>query len=106
MIFPATNNEAEYEGILMGLRLGKALRATNLLVQSDSKLVVGQIKGDYETKEERMQKYVRLTRHLIQEFDKVEFEQIPRSQNMIADEVSKQASSDEGGISTDLEMEM
>ena len=106
MIFPATNNEAEYEGILMGLRLGKALRVTNLLVQSDSKLVVGQIKGDYETKEERMQKYVRLTRHLIQEFDKVEFEQIPRSQNMIADEVSKQASSDEGGISTDLEMEM
>ena len=76
------------------------------MCSSDLKLVVGQIKGDYEAKEERMQKYVRLTRHLIQEFDKVEFEQIPRSQNMIADEVSKQASSDEGGISTDLEMEM
>ena len=30
--FPATNNEAEYEGILTGLRLGKALGATNLLV--------------------------------------------------------------------------
>ena len=41
-----------------------------------------------------MQKYVRLTRHLAQEFEKVEFEQIPRSQNMIADEVSKLASSD------------
>ena len=64
MKFPATNNEAEYEGILKGLRLGKALGATNLLVQSDSKLVVRQIKGDYEAKEERMQKYVRLTRHL------------------------------------------
>ena len=74
MKFPTTNNEAEYEGILTGLRLGKALEATNLLVQSDSKLVVGQIKGDYEAKEERMQKYVRLTRHLTQEFDKVEFE--------------------------------
>ena len=48
MKFPATNNEAEYEGILTGLRLGKALGAMNLLVQSDSKLVVGQIKGDYE----------------------------------------------------------
>ena len=46
--FPAINNEDEYEGILMGLRLRKALGATNLLVQSDSKLVVGQIKGDYE----------------------------------------------------------
>ena len=90
----------------MGLRLRKALGATNLLVQSDSKLVVGQIKGDYEAKEERMQKYVRLTRHLTQEFDKAEFKQIPKSQNMTADEVSKQASSDEGGISTDLEMEV
>ena len=52
---PATNNEAEYEGILTGLKLGKALRAKNLLVQNDSKLVIGKIKGDYEVKEERMQ---------------------------------------------------
>ena len=73
MKFPATNNEAEYEGILTGLRLGKALGATNLQVQSDLKLVIGQIKGDYEAKEERMQKYVRLTRNLTQEFDRVEF---------------------------------
>ena len=62
--FPATNNEAKFEGILTRLRLGKGLRATNLLIQSDSKLVIGQSKGDYEAKEERMQKYVRLTRHL------------------------------------------
>ena len=39
--FPATNNEAEYDGILTGLRVGKALEAKNLLLQSDSKLVVG-----------------------------------------------------------------
>ena len=52
--FPATNNKAEYEGILTGLRLGKALRAKNLLVQNDSKLVIGQIKEKYEAKEERM----------------------------------------------------
>ena len=62
--FPATNNEVEYEGILMGLRLGKALGVKNLLIRSDSKLVVEQIKGEYEAKEERMQKYLRLTRHL------------------------------------------
>ena len=104
--FSATNNEAEYEGILTGLRLGKALGATNLLVQNDSKLVIGQIKGDYEAKEERMQKYVRLMKHLTQEFDRVEFTQIPKSQNMMADEVSKLASSEEGGISTNLEMEV
>ena len=46
--FPTTNNEAEYEGILTGLRLGKALGVKNLLIQSDSKLVVEQIKEEYE----------------------------------------------------------
>ena len=73
MKFSATNNEAEYEGILMELRLGKVLGAQNLLVQNNSKLVIGQIKGEYEAKEERMQKNLRLTNHLTQEFDKVEF---------------------------------
>ena len=71
--FSATNNMIKYEGILMRLRLGKALRAKNLLVKSDSKLVIGQIKEEYEAKEERKQKYLRLTKHLTQEFDKVEF---------------------------------
>ena len=51
------------------LRVGKALGAKNLLLQSDSKLIVGQIKEEYEAKEERMQKYLRLTKHLTQEFD-------------------------------------
>ena len=73
MKFPAINNKVEYEGILMGLRLGKAFGDENLLVQSDSKLVIGQIKEEYEAKEERMQKYLRLTKHLTQKFDKVEF---------------------------------
>ena len=93
--FSATNNEAEYEGILMELRLGKVLGAQNLLVQNNSKLVIGQIKGEYEAKEERMQKYLRLTNHLTQEFDKVEFVQIPRTRNMVVDEVAKIASSEE-----------
>ena len=57
----------------MGLRLGKTFRAKDLLIQSDSKLVIGHIKGEYEVKEERMQKYLRLTKHLTQEFDRVEF---------------------------------
>ena len=52
--FTATNNEIEYEGILTGLRLEKALGMKNLLNQSDSKLVIEQIKGEYEAKDERM----------------------------------------------------
>ena len=53
-----------------------------------------------------MQKYVRLMKHLTREFDRVEFTQIPRSQNMMADEVSKLASSEEWGISMKLEMKV
>ncbi|XP_065635254.1 uncharacterized protein LOC136069991 [Quercus suber] len=104
--FPATNNEAEYEGILTGLRLGKELGARNLLVQNDSKLVIGQIKGEYKAKEERIQKYLKLTKHLTKEFEKVEFIQIPRSQNRAADEVSKIASSEGTESKTDLMMEI
>ena len=62
--FPTTNNEAEYKRILTGLSLGKALRVENFLVQSGLKLVIGQILEEYEAKEERMQKYLRLTKHL------------------------------------------
>ena len=104
--FSATNNEAEYEGILTRLRLGKAFGAKNLLVQNDSKLVIGQIKGEYEVKEERIQKYLRLMEHLNQEFDRVEFVQIPRSQNVVADEILELASSEEGGMSIGLAMEV
>ena len=106
MKFPTTKNEVEYEGILTGLRLGRALGVKHLLVQNDSKLVIGQIKGEYEVKEERMQKYLRLTKHLAQEFDKVEFVQVPRSQNTVADEISKLASSEEEGMNKDLAMEV
>ena len=106
MKFPATDNEAKYEGILTGLRLERALGVKHLLVQNDSKLVTGQIKGEYEAKEERMQKYLKLTKYLTQEFDKVEFVQVPRSQNTKANEISKLASSKEGWMNKDLAMEV
>ena len=67
--FLDTNNKAEYKAILTGLRVGKALGVRNMLFQSDSKKVVGQIKEEYDAKKERMQKYLRLTRHLAHEFD-------------------------------------
>ena len=45
----------------MGLRVVKALRAKSALLKSDSKLMIGQIKGEFEAKERRMQKYLKLT---------------------------------------------
>ena len=75
--FPTTNNEAEYEAILIGLRIGIDLEAKNLLLKSDSKLVIGQIKREDEAKESRMQKYLKLMNQLVQEFDQVDFMQVP-----------------------------
>ena len=53
-----------------------------------------------------MQKYLKLTKHLAQEFDKLEFVQILRCQNMVADEIAKMASSEEGLMSMELRMEV
>ena len=52
--FPITNNEAEYKAFLIGLSLTKVLEAKTFIVQADSQLVIGQVRGDYEAKEERM----------------------------------------------------
>ena len=53
-----------------------------------------------------MQRYLRLTKHLTQNFDNVEFIQIPRSQNMVVDEVAKLASSEEEAMSMGLMTEV
>ena len=56
MQFPATNNEAEYEALLTSLGLVNALEAKAFIVQANSQ----HVKGDYEAKEERMQKYLKI----------------------------------------------
>ena len=63
--FPATNNKAEYEAVLASLRIVKALGIKNLKLRTDSKLVVRQITNEYEAKEERMKKYLKLTTNLL-----------------------------------------
>ena len=70
--FPTTNNEAEYEALLTRLSLARVLEAKTLIIQANSQLVVGQVKGDYEAKEERMQKYLKIVKELLY-FDSVEF---------------------------------
>ena len=70
--FPATNNEAEYEAFLIGLSLARVLKVKALIVQADSQLVIGKVRRDYEAKEERMQKYLKIVKELLY-FDSVEF---------------------------------
>ena len=50
----------------------------NLRLRTDSKLIVVNITNEYEAKEERMKKYLQLTSQLINEFDDVRLELIPR----------------------------
>uniref|UniRef100_A0A2N9HAM0 Uncharacterized protein n=1 Tax=Fagus sylvatica TaxID=28930 RepID=A0A2N9HAM0_FAGSY len=91
--YPTTNNEAEYEALLLGLNTAKILGATELDVHSDSQLVVGQVNGDYEAKEGRMQQYLQLVRHQISQFREVRLCRVPREQNTEADQLAKSASS-------------
>uniref|UniRef100_A0A2N9J4D3 Uncharacterized protein n=1 Tax=Fagus sylvatica TaxID=28930 RepID=A0A2N9J4D3_FAGSY len=93
--YPTTNNEAEYEALLTGLRIARELGATTLRVQSDSQLIVGQVNGEYEAKEDRMAKYLNLVRNTIRWFDEVTLVQVPREQNTEADTLAKLASSEE-----------
>ena len=104
--FLATNNEAKYETILTKLRIEKALRAKHILLKSDSKLVIGQIKGEYEAKEGRKQNYLKLTNQLVQEYDQVDFVQVPQNQNLEADEMARQALLEERTGSPNLKVEL
>ena len=103
--FPVTNNEAEYEALLTGLRIAWALGGENVVLKSDSQLVIGQVRGEYEAKEARMQKYLKLTNQLVSAFNYVEFIQIPRDQNTEADEVARSASTDNKNKRVDWKME-
>uniref|UniRef100_A0A2N9GCW7 Uncharacterized protein n=1 Tax=Fagus sylvatica TaxID=28930 RepID=A0A2N9GCW7_FAGSY len=91
--FRATNNEAEYEALLAGLKLSKSMGIKALTVKSDSQLIVGQVKGEYEAKEDRMKKYFTAVKTLLTHFEKVELLQIPREDNVAADRLARLASS-------------
>nr|XP_010931291.1 uncharacterized protein LOC105052237 [Elaeis guineensis] len=56
--FLATNNKAEYEALIVGLKVAEETGAQYLKVFSDSQLAVGQIKGEYEAREKNMKKYL------------------------------------------------
>ena len=93
--YPTTNNEAEYKALLTGLSIAKVLGATTLRVQSESQLIVGQVNGEYEAKEDKMAKYLSLVKNIMRWFDEVILVQVPREQNTEADTLVKLASSEE-----------
>ena len=56
--FSATNNEAEYEALLEGMAMVLRMGGKSIELFSDSRLVVGQVKGEFEAKDERMRGYL------------------------------------------------
>ena len=56
--FLATNNESEYETLIAGLNLAKAVGAMKVVIYCDSQVITNQVNGDYECKGERMKKYL------------------------------------------------
>ena len=90
MHFPremSTNNTAEYEGLLAGLRITADLRIKKLIVRGDSQLVVSQVNKDYQSP--LMDAYIDAARKLEERLDGIHAEHVPRVENDIADYLSK-----------------
>lgn len=92
--FSTTNNEAEYEALIAGLGLAKALRVQCLKICGVSKLVVSQLNGEYEAHEETMQRYLRMVKEQMTQFEECQVDYIPRGENVKVDALSKIASSE------------
>ena len=95
--FKASNNEAEYEALIVGLELAKRLRVENLHIHCDSQLIVNQVKGDYTAKEPNMVAYLAKTLNNLEAISWFEIIQVPCKENAEADALAWLASGiDEG----------
>ncbi|KAG7559356.1 Integrase catalytic core [Arabidopsis thaliana x Arabidopsis arenosa] len=72
LLFNASNNEAEYEALIAGLRLAQGVGAEEVVAYCDSQLVVNQFNGDYEAKDLRMEAYLEVVKGLSKDFKKFE----------------------------------
>nr|KYP66357.1 Retrovirus-related Pol polyprotein from transposon 297 family [Cajanus cajan] len=79
--FKVTNNQAEYEALLTGLRLACDLGARRVSCNSDSKLMVEQLSGTYQANDTLLQRYFHVASHQISSFDEFTIQHVPREQN-------------------------
>ena len=93
--YQAADNEVEYETLLKGLKLAKSIEAESILIMGDSQLVMGQVNGTCEAREERMKKYLEKVLQLVKKFKEANFVQIPREENMEADTLAKEVSANQ-----------
>ena len=91
--FLATNNEAEYEALLMGMMMVQKMGGKAVKVFSDSKLVMGQVRGDLEARDSRMQEYLCQIKIIQEKFEVFDLSHVPRSGNTHADSLATLATS-------------
>ena len=91
--FSATNNEIEYEALLMGMIMVQKIGGKAVKVFLDLKLVVGQVRGDLEARNPRMQEYLCQIRSVQEKFEVFDLSHIPKSGNTYADSLATLATS-------------
>ncbi len=94
----ASNNVAEYQALIAGLRAAAELGAAEVDVRADSKLVVEQMSGRWKIKHADMRTLAEQARELLQQFDRVSFTWIPRADNAHADRLANEAMDRAAGI--------
>jgi ribonuclease HI len=87
----ATNNVAEYRGLLLGLQRARALGADEVEVVNDSELVAKQVNGIYKVKHPDMRPLHAAALQALQGFDRWTIRSVPRAQNAAADALVNQA---------------
>ena len=91
--FSAANNEAEYEVLLKGMEMVQKMGGKAVIAFSNSKLVVGQVRGDLETRDSRMQEYLCQVRSIQEKFEVFDLSHVPRGGNTHADSLATLATS-------------
>jgi ribonuclease HI len=87
----ATNNVAEYRGLLLGLGLARALGASEVEVVNDSELIAKQVNGEYKVKHPDMKPLHAAAIEALRGFDRWRVRSVPRAQNAAADALVNQA---------------
>ncbi|XP_074354673.1 uncharacterized protein LOC141693464 [Apium graveolens] len=91
--FPTMNNETEYEILIVGLGLARVVRAKNHKICGDLRLVVAQVNGEFEAKDDIMAKYLRVIKGILTQIDEWYTEHVSREEKTTADALSNFASS-------------
>ncbi|KAL0286917.1 UNVERIFIED_CONTAM: hypothetical protein Sangu_2715200 [Sesamum angustifolium] len=80
--FKASNNEAEYKALVLGMKMAQDAGASYLLAYSDSQLIVKQVNREYEAKEDSMAQYLQQIEELKINFRSFQLQQIPREETI------------------------